>query len=63
MEPLYGNSRKKKFVNITMDTKLADLQKFFELNSVAFVTDENRAILGVVTKIDLLTYLLNQSQV
>ena len=39
------------------NTRLGSLTKFFELNSVAFVTTDDGSILSVVTKIDLLNYL------
>ncbi|CAO3624100.1 unnamed protein product [Cunninghamella echinulata] len=43
---------------ITPDTSLADLAKFFEKNSFAVVTDENRKwCLGVATKYDLISFL------
>eukprot|EP00123_Amoebidium_parasiticum_P017533 comp23890_c0_seq1/m.41960 comp23890_c0_seq1/g.41960 ORF comp23890_c0_seq1/g.41960 comp23890_c0_seq1/m.41960 type:complete len:430 (-) comp23890_c0_seq1:436-1725(-) len=48
------------YVPITLDTPLAELEKFFEAqhqhNSIAFITDDNNWCLGVVTKVDLLTF-------
>jgi len=55
---------KKPYVNITPDTKLADLQKFFEHHSSAFVTTgqgDDLVVKSVVTKIDLLHYLMKKS--
>jgi len=54
---------KKPFTEITPDTKLADLQKFFEQNSAAFVTvregaDNVPVVKHVITKVDLLEYLM-----
>ncbi|GAM17507.1 hypothetical protein SAMD00019534_006820 [Acytostelium subglobosum LB1] len=45
------------FIPITNQTSLASLQKFFEAHSSAVVT-EGDEIVSVVTKIDLLTYLM-----
>eukprot|EP01133_Synstelium_polycarpum_P008430 gene8430-9916_t len=45
------------FVPIYPTTSLASLQKFFESHSSAIVT-ENDEIVSIVTKIDLLTYLM-----
>ena len=48
---------------ITMNTPLTELSKFFEWNSAAVVTErvdgEPRAI-AVVTKVDLLTWMVRQ---
>jgi cystathionine beta-synthase len=56
--------RRKEFVEITKDTRLSDLNKFFEWNSAAVVTEkvdgELRAT-AVVTKVDLLTWMVRQS--
>ncbi|KAF2013002.1 cystathionine beta-synthase [Aaosphaeria arxii CBS 175.79] len=63
-----GGEGKKKgsrrdFVEITRDTSLSDLNKFFEWNSAAVVTEkvdgELRAT-AVVTKVDLLTWMVKQ---
>lgn len=51
-----NKSGKKKFVNFTADSKLADLNKFFEKNSSAVITDGLKPI-HIVTKMDLLSYL------
>lgn len=54
---------RREFVEITKDTTLSDLNKFFEWNSAAVVTErvdgEPRA-LAVVTKVDLLTWMVRQ---
>lgn len=54
---------RREFVEITRDTKLSELNKFFEWNSAAVVTErvdgELRAT-GVVTKVDLLTWMVRQ---
>jgi len=50
------------FVEITRDTKLSALSKFFEWNSAAIVTertpDQHFKAVAVVTKVDLLTWLV-----
>lgn len=59
-----GKGSRREFVEITKDTSLCDLNRFFEWNSAAVVTEkiedgEMRAV-GVVTKVDLLTWLVRQ---
>lgn len=61
---------KRKFVAITLDTPIAALSKFFEWNSAAVVTEEVTAgdgglakPIAVVTKVDLLSWLVKQSKV
>ena len=60
----YNFKLNKKFVEITLDTPLESLSKFFEGNSSAVVTqrvgDELR-VLHVVTKVDLLAYLVKKT--
>lgn len=57
---------KRKFVEITMETSLTYLSKFFEWNSAAVVTEksaDNKTLakpLAVVTKVDLLTWMVNK---
>ena len=57
---------KRKFVQITKDTPLAELSKFFEWNSAAVVTDSDGDSSGlskpvaIVTKVDLLTWMVNK---
>ncbi|GAV50870.1 hypothetical protein ZYGR_0AD00530 [Zygosaccharomyces rouxii] len=48
---------KKKFVQFTKASKLADLNGFFERNSSAVITEGSKPI-HIVTKIDLLDYLI-----
>jgi cystathionine beta-synthase len=54
---------RREFVQMTKDTSLTDLNKFFEWNSAAVVTEsvdgEVRAV-AVVTKVDLLTWMIRQ---
>ena len=60
-----GGKKRREFVEITKETKLSDLNRFFEWNSAAVVTErvgegkgaELRAV-AVVTKVDLLTWLV-----
>jgi len=61
---------KRKFVEITLDTPLYALSKFFEWNSAAVVTEkgsiENGGLpkpVAVVTKVDLLSWMIKQSKV
>ncbi|KAI9653171.1 MAG: cystathionine beta-synthase [Trizodia sp. TS-e1964] len=54
------------FVEITMDTPISAVNRFFQWNSAAVVTETDELKGGmkpvaVVTKVDLLTYLLRQS--
>lgn len=66
--------RKRKFVEITMDTPLSALNRFFEWQSAAIVTERDPSESGVtgkgvirpvavVTKVDLLTWLLSQGRI
>jgi cystathionine beta-synthase len=56
----------RKYVEITMDTPLATLSKFFEWSSAAVVTDHveggGRKPIAVVTKVDLLSWMVKQSK-
>lgn len=61
---------KRKFVEITLDTPISALSKFFEWNSAAIVTEKSGAGSGdlpkpvaVVTKVDLLTWMVKQTKV
>jgi cystathionine beta-synthase len=61
---------RRKFVEITMDTPLYALSKFFEWNSAAVVTEKGPIEHGrlpkpvaVVTKVDLLSWMVKQSKV
>ncbi len=54
---------RREFVEITKQTSLSDLNKFFEWNSAAVVTervDEEIRAVAVVTKVDLLTWMVRQ---
>ncbi|PKY05323.1 putative cystathionine beta-synthase [Aspergillus campestris IBT 28561] len=58
--------KNRKFVEITMDTPLSALNRFFEWNSAAVVTEKDEQGImrpvAVATKVDLLTWMLhNQS--
>jgi len=60
---MYVFNKKRAFVEFTMETKLADLKKFFEKNhSALIVAKENGKLVvkKVVTKVDLLRYLMKQ---
>ncbi|KAK0630895.1 tryptophan synthase beta subunit-like PLP-dependent enzyme [Bombardia bombarda] len=57
--------KKRKFVEITMETPLSALSRFLEWNSAAVVTDKTEGADGskpvaVVTKVDLLTWMVKQ---
>lgn len=54
---------RREFVEITKNTTLSDLNKFFEWNSAAVVTervDGELKAAAVVTKVDLLTWMVRQ---
>ncbi|CDR36793.1 CYFA0S01e04544g1_1 [Cyberlindnera fabianii] len=53
-----NKSDKKKFLQITENTKLSDLNQFFEKNACAVVTDKEMKPVHVVTKVDLLDYFV-----
>ncbi|KAL3419246.1 cystathionine beta-synthase [Phlyctema vagabunda] len=58
----------RKFVQITMDTPLSALSKFFEWNSAAVVTEKSgdgglSKPVAVVTKVDLLAFLVKETKV
>ncbi|KAJ5151003.1 Cystathionine beta-synthase [Penicillium canariense] len=58
---------RRQFMEITMDTPLSVLNRFFEWNSAAVVTekDESGALkpLAIATKVDLLTWMLHHGKV
>ncbi|KAL2811181.1 tryptophan synthase beta subunit-like PLP-dependent enzyme [Aspergillus granulosus] len=60
------HTRNRKFVEITRDTPLSVLNRFFEWNSAAIVTDRDETgtlrPVAVITKVDLLTWMLNHSK-
>ena len=63
-----GQQRRRGFVEITLDTPLSELSNFFEWNSAAVVTEpsgegKKTALskpVAVVTKVDLLTWMVKQ---
>lgn len=59
------SKRPKRFVEITLDTPLKALSRFLEWNSAAVVTERDEAEgmrpVAVVTKVDLLTWLMRQA--
>ena len=61
-----GQPKRRQFIEITMDTPLSVLNRFFEWNSAAVVTekDGNGAMkpLAIVTKVDLLTWMLHHNK-
>ncbi|KAL4781931.1 tryptophan synthase beta subunit-like PLP-dependent enzyme [Aspergillus varians] len=58
--------RNRKFVEITLDTPLSVLNRFFEWNSAAVVTEKDQSgtlrPVAVVTKVDLLTWMLQHNK-
>lgn len=63
-------SKRRKFVEITVDTPLSELSHFFEWNSAAVVTEKgegkDKALsrpAAIVTKVDLLTWMVKQAKV
>lgn len=64
-EAMFHFDTKRDFVEVTPETKLADLNSFFETNSAAFVTVRENGVpvvKKVITKVDMLTYLLHSQQ-
>ncbi|KNC99634.1 cystathionine beta-synthase [Spizellomyces punctatus DAOM BR117] len=60
---IFRFDKNKKFTEITVDTPLEKLSKFFEAHSAAVVTDASKGYLSVrhvVTKVDLLGFLVTQ---
>ena len=61
----HGAPQKRKFVEITLDTPLRALSRFFEWNSAAVVTEKKEDWMqpvAVVTKVDLLGWLVKQGK-
>ena len=58
----------RRFVEITLETPLKALSRFFEWNSAAVVTERDKdgdggmKPVAVVTKVDLLTWLVKQGK-
>ncbi|KAI1781316.1 cystathionine beta-synthase [Hypoxylon cercidicola] len=67
-DPREGKGSKgRKFVEITLDTPITELNKFFQWNSAAIVTEPSQGKakalskpVAVVTKVDLLTWMVKQ---
>lgn len=61
-----GKSKKTQFLEITRDTPLSSLSRFFEWNSAAVVTERGEkgvlTPIAVVTKVDLLSWLVRQKK-
>ena len=61
-----GILQRRKFIEITLDTPLNALSRFFEWNSAAVVTERDGGRhmkpVAVVTKVDLLTWLVKQGK-
>ncbi|KAI4756425.1 cystathionine beta-synthase [Aureobasidium sp. EXF-3400] len=62
-----SHPERRQFVEITKDTKLSALSRFFEWNSAAVVTEKTSEkggykTVAVVTKVDLLTWLVKSSK-
>ncbi|CAI7673024.1 unnamed protein product [Penicillium pancosmium] len=61
-----GQQKRRQFMEITMDTPLNVLNRFFEWNSAAVVTEKGEGgslkPLAIVTKVDLLSWLLHQGK-
>lgn len=49
---------KKKYLTVSLDTPLKELNTFFEKNSSAIITEENLKPVHIVTKMDLLSFLI-----
>lgn len=61
----HGTPHRRKFVEITLDTPLRALSRFFEWNSAAVVTEKEEDWMkpvAVVTKVDLLGWLVKQGK-
>jgi hypothetical protein len=63
---MYNFNNKRPYVELTEGTKLADIDKFFENNPAAFITELNSqgkpVVKKVVTKVDLLHFLMQIEQ-
>jgi cystathionine beta-synthase len=66
IDSLKPRTRSRGFIEITMDTPLSVLNRFFEWNSAAVVTEKDASgamkPLAIATKVDLLTWMLHQSK-
>lgn len=65
-ETAESKNKKRRFLEITLDTPLGVLNRFFEWNSAAVVTERDSQgtikPVAVATKVDLLTWLLHQDK-
>lgn len=66
-ENVKGQHKHRTFIEITMNTPLSTLNRFFEWNSAAVVTEKDESGGGmkpvaIVTKVDLLTWLLHRNK-
>ena len=59
---MYSFKVNSKFTKITEDTPLDSLSLFFEKNSSAVVTNDKNEVISVVTKVDLLGYLIKSNK-
>lgn len=63
---LTSQTHDRKFIELTMDTPLSVLNRFFEWNSVAIITERGDAgtmkPVAVATKVDLLTWMLHHHE-
>jgi cystathionine beta-synthase len=61
---MYSFKVKRHFMEITLDTPLESMSKFFEKNSCAIVTSKNESgqlkVVSIITKVDLLGFLVKQ---
>lgn len=61
-----AHKNRRKFVEITRDTPLSALSRFFEWNSAAVVTEREQngslKAVGVVTKVDLLSWMVRMKK-
>jgi cystathionine beta-synthase len=65
-----GDESKRSYVEITMQTPLRVLARFFEWNAAAVITEKDASVAGpdglkavaVATKVDLLTWLVRQGR-
>lgn len=64
--PSGGWSKRRQFIEITMETPLSVLNRFFEWNSAAVVTEKDSSgamkPVAIVTKVDLLTWMLHHNK-
>ena len=61
---MYSFKQDKKFTQITLDTPLESLSKFFEKNPAAVVTSSDNGalkVLSICTKVDLLAFLVKKA--